>query len=211
MTQPDPKPDLKTDPPNPDPPQPPPPPPPDPPKGPEGDPPEGQPWDPERAKRTIEAQRASEKAAKDHAKQLQEQLDAANAKIKERTDADLSETERLKKEAADAKAEAERVTGELRISKLRSEVINESIALKIVDPDVAFRLLDQSEVTDEKGEPKDVKAALEKLIKDKPYLIKAEDSRSGPPPTPRPDGKGADAELLKAASEQTRRAVGQHF
>jgi len=49
----------------------------------------------------------------------------------------------------------------------------------IIDPDAAYALIDTSALSYQDGEVKGVEKALEKLVKDKPYLIE-----SAPPPSP---------------------------
>lgn len=86
--------------------------------------------------------------------------------------AKLSEIEKLKKEKEDAdKSKADIIT-KANQRLIKSEVIVKAVALKIVDPDAAYALMDKTdiEVSDD-GEVVGIDDALKKLVKNKPYLI----------------------------------------
>lgn len=109
------------------------------------------------------------------AKEAKEQVEALTAQVNGFKDKDKSELEkateertRLERELEDAK----KATAEIMV---KSQVFAEAGKLGIIDPDAAFRLLDLSEI-DDKG----VRKALDKLVKEKPYLLKSE----SPPPAP---------------------------
>ncbi len=72
-------------------------------------------WDKERAAKTIQAQREENKALKARAKRA----DELEAEAKQRADAELSETERLKKENAEIKAENAKTKNDL----MRNEAV----------------------------------------------------------------------------------------
>lgn len=114
----------------------------------------------------------------------------AEAKLKEQDDAKLSETERLQKERDEARTKAEQIEARARQRVIRSEVRVVASELGFADPSDAHRFLDDDAIElDDDGEPKNVKALLEKLAKDKSYLLKTEGAGSaGPPRTPRSNG-----------------------
>jgi len=94
------------------------------------------------------------------------------AKKEEEDKAKLSETDRLKLEKADAeKASADVLkTANERLAK--AVVMTKAVALKIVDPDAAYTLMDKTDVdVSDSGKVTGIDEALAKLIKDKPYLI----------------------------------------
>lgn len=99
-------------------------------------------------------------------------LQAAEAKLKSFEDAQLTAQQKAEKDATDAKQRAEQLEAKLRESSIRAEVAVQSVKLKIVDPDAAFRLLNQKSIEfDEDGQPKNVEAALSALVKEKPFLL----------------------------------------
>lgn len=97
------------------------------------------------------------------------------AKLKEREDADLSETDKLKKRAEEAEA---RVTAsQVRIAK--AEVKAAAAAAKIVDPEAAYKLVRDDITFDKDGEPENVDALIADLVKKSPYLLGAGDGGGG--------------------------------
>ena len=102
------------------------------------------------------------------------------AKLKARDDADLTETEKLKKQAAEATEKATQAEERSRQRVARAEVLTEATKAKIVDPDAAYRLIrDDLEFGDD-GEPKNVVALIKQLAKERPYLVqKAAGSADG--------------------------------
>lgn len=97
--------------------------------------------------------------------------EAAEKKLKDRETADLSETERLKREAAEAgeKATASETKSRTRIAK--AETLTAAVTAKIIDPDAAFQLIQSKIEFDDEGEPKNISALLTQLVKDKPWLL----------------------------------------
>lgn len=99
-------------------------------------------------------------------------LRTAEAELEKRKAAELSETDRAKKEAADATAKLTDLEARLRASTVRAEIAVLGAGLKLVDADAAYRLLDQGAIQfDEDGQPANLKPLLQTLIKDKPYLV----------------------------------------
>jgi hypothetical protein len=136
---------------------------------------------------------------------------AAEAKLKEQDDAKLSETERLQKERDEATARAEQTEARARQRVIRSEVRVVASELGFADPSDAHRFLDDDAIElDDDGEPKNVKALLEKLAKDKPYLLKAEDKRNGPPDTPRSNGGPKSSADAVRQEIESMRATGRY-
>jgi hypothetical protein len=109
-------------------------------------------------------------------KPLSKELADAKTKLGEYEKAQLTETEKLKKERDEATARATEIEARARQRVIRSEVRVVASELGFADPSDAHRFLDDDAIElDDDGEPKNVKALLEKLAKDKPYLLKAED------------------------------------
>jgi hypothetical protein len=112
----------------------------------------------------------------------------AETELQKIKDAQLSETERAKKEAADAQAKAQKLEADLKAQSVRAEIAVLGSGLKIVDADAAYRLIDQAAIQfDDTGRPSNVKALLDQLVKDKPYLIEKA-SPSTPPNNPSREG-----------------------
>lgn len=99
-------------------------------------------------------------------------LRAAEADLEKRRASELSETDRAKKEAADATAKLTEAETRIKAAQTRAEIATLGAALKLVDADDAYRLLDQAAIQyDDDGRPKNLKPLLEALIKAKPYLV----------------------------------------
>jgi len=100
-------------------------------------------------------------------------LQAAAAKLKEIEETQLSETERLQKKLAEleqAKGQAETLA---RDTAVRSAVIAAAAKLNFNDPNDAFALIDVSQIQfDDEGQVKNAEALVEKLAKDRDYLLK---------------------------------------
>lgn len=126
---------------------------------------------------TINKLRETEKAARAQ----QKELDELRTKVKAAEDAQLSETERLKKDATEATERVAALERDLREQRISSAVITAAAKLNVVDPDAAYRLLDHSKIEFDAstGQPTNVDALLADLLKAKPYLVKAAGSQSG--------------------------------
>jgi Spy/CpxP family protein refolding chaperone len=141
-----------------------------------------------------------------------EELKKAKEELKKLQDADLSEQEKLKKkvqELEDAQAEAERQakTMELEVNEklVRAEVRMAAATMQFVSPDDAYSLADLADVkVEEDGSVKGVDKALEKLAKDKPYLLKAEDGQSGAGTPPRGRGSTTTRSTPPGGTEEKR-------
>jgi hypothetical protein len=121
--------------------------------------------DPGALLRSYRALQAAEKTQRNRLAQLE-------AAAKRAEDAKLSDQERLHKRVAELEGAAQTAARAQQETVLRYEVQLQAARLNIVDPDVAAKLLDMSQVTyDAAGQPQGVEAALEALIADKPYLI----------------------------------------
>jgi hypothetical protein len=191
-------------------------PPADPPKNdpPKGDPPKGddkgddEPFDKDRALATIRKLRETEKASKTQLKELEE----LRAKVKADDDAKLSEQDRLKKEADDAKAETARLKTERQELVVQHAVEREAQALGFADPDDALRFLDLGQVElDDAGKPKNVKKLLEEVLDAKPYLKAASDGKGsggGAPATPRGNREPANKADQVAQARKELQATG---
>lgn len=121
--------------------------------------------DAEAGKTYTEAQM---KVVRDEAAKHRVELKALKDAEDARQTAALSETERLKKEATDASARA--TAAETRAREALGRAAVTAAAAKVgVDAAIAQRLVTVE--YDAEGEPKDVDAALAKLVKDHPYLV----------------------------------------
>lgn len=75
---------------------------------------------------------------------------------------------------------------------LKYETMLAASRLGIVDPEVAYKLLDLAGIEfDEDGTPRNIEAALKELLKAKPYLAAQPAASSGSPTNPARTGAGA--------------------
>lgn len=94
------------------------------------------------------------------------------AKAKQDEDAKLSEADQLKKKLAELEAAAAQSAKVRQEQTTRYEVMLAASKLGIVDPDAAYRLLDQSTLEyGEDGAPKNIEAALKAMVGGKPWLV----------------------------------------
>lgn len=146
--------------------------------------PKEEPWDPDRAKKTIEAQRESEKNLKAKLKEAQ----AKAAKLDEIEAANLSEQEKLAKRLEEAEAKVADADKRLR----RSNLIAELTQPGIVNARAAAKLIEGVEYDDD-GNPTNLGAAddpqslLGKFLEENDYL-----RGSGKPKPPSTDAREGD-------------------
>lgn len=102
----------------------------------------------------------------------------AEQRVKQLEEAQMSETERLQKQAQTATARAEEAEQRLKEARLRAAVEVTAARLNVVDPEAAYKLLDgMGDISfDEDGNPSatDVENAVRKLLETRPYLGKSE-------------------------------------
>lgn len=112
-------------------------------------------------------------------------------KLQEIEDKDKSEVDKLKRDFEEAKAELEKARAEALSAKLSSEILKFP-GFVWHDPEAVLRLVDMEMISvDEAGAVKGVKDALNKLAKDKPYLLKGKQDK---------DGKGSSGAGTNGAS-----------
>lgn len=116
--------------------------------------------------RLKEARQQWERDAKDAAERKQAEEQGEWQK--------LADKEKARAEAAEAKVSEIERTARERI--LASEIRSVAAELHFANPSLAHRLVDPAAVAfdEETGEPKNVRALLEKLAKDEPYLVGGE-------------------------------------
>jgi len=127
-------------------------------------------YDKNRAMATIHKLREQEKLAKQQTKELE----ALRAEAKKHQDAELSETDKLRKRVAELELQEVESQRERQERIVRYEVMLAAQKMNLVDPDAAYKLLDLTglEFGDD-GSVKDIETALKELIKARPYLVKA--------------------------------------
>jgi hypothetical protein len=97
--------------------------------------------------------------------------------LREIEDKDKSEVDKLKRDFEEAKAELEKARAEALSAKLSSEILKFP-GFVWHDPEAVLRLVDMEMISvDEAGAVKGVKDALNKLAKDKPYLLKGKQDK----------------------------------
>lgn len=110
--------------------------------------------------------------------QAKEALD----KLSEKEKAELSEIDRAKVEADEAKQRAELLESELKRERFRNALIAEASSQKFTDPSDVIALISQEDIaTEDDGTPKrsSLKAAVERIAKNKPYLLATSNPGSG--------------------------------
>jgi hypothetical protein len=132
-------------------------------------------FDQERAMKTIRALRASEKALE---KKLADQARAAEL-------AKLSETDQLKKQLDETKAERAAMEAAARESELRYKVYREAARLNFNDPDDAYAMLRLSELQGDE----DIPVQLSGILSKKPYLAKTAGASAPPANAVAPQSK----------------------
>jgi hypothetical protein len=99
----------------------------------------------------------------------------AEAKVKEHDEAQMSELEKAQTQATESQKEIEGLRNLLSAERTRNAVTLEATNMKFQDPADALAMIDVSElnIDDETGKPttKSVQGALNRLVKDKPYLV----------------------------------------
>ncbi len=114
----------------------------------------------------------------DEAKKLRQEANALRKRLKayddakaEAEQAQLTETERLKKQLADKEVELANVAKAAKADKLNAEVRVQAMSLGFADPSDAATFMATAAIEyDEQGAPTNVKDLLQALLKAKPYL-----------------------------------------
>lgn len=145
---------------------------------------------PEEMRAELERTRKALKDANKEAADRRKRLDALEKAEKERSDKDLSESERLKKDLGERDSALTATQQELRNERTANAVELVALALDFHDTEDALRLIDLDAIEySEDGRPdrKSIKKALEALAKAKPHLVATGDdaqrSRDGSPPS----------------------------
>lgn len=176
----------------------------------QGDPPEGQgeTEDVTGLKSALAAERAAAKKAQADNKALQKRLASLEKADKERTDAELSEIDRLKKQQDESDARVKRLGAGYRETAITSAIADAARDLKFRDVKDAIVQVDRSAFGVEQDEEdpsrveidaKSVKAAVKKLADEKKYLLQAEGEAL---PSGSRFGGGANADKTTKSQEE---------
>lgn len=130
-----------------------------------------------------EAALAAEREAR---KQAEKDAKAARAALKKHEDANLSETERLKKEAEEGKAASEAATAKLRKASLLAELAKPEHGIADARAATELAMAGKTFEFDDDDDPKDVAASVKKLLDAYPVLK----GKRGPAPRTDPGGGG---------------------
>ncbi len=122
-------------------------------------------------------------------------------KLKVLEDAQLSEQEKLKKDALDATARATATETELKAVRVQSEVERQARALGIVDEEAAYDLLKKDAIIYDGDKPTNIVELLTDLAKRKPYLVGAGGGAVGNPGRENSGGGGLTFEQVKLMSQ----------
>ena len=91
---------------------------------------------------------------------------------KEHEEAEKSELQKAQDRAAALEKEKEALLASQKTKATQYDVAVKAAKLGIVDPDAAYRLMDQGKIEfEEDGSPKNTEALLQDLVKNKPYLV----------------------------------------
>lgn len=143
--------------------------------------------DPEK-KRLHEEAASYRKRAKELEAQLKPYLEAEQQK----RDAELSQVEKVTKQA-----EAERARAEQYKQQYVSAQVQLAAQKKgIIDPEMAALAVQKSLEYDENGLPSNLDKALDELVKNKPYLVKA--AEASPPASPAQTAQPASTPTIPA-------------
>lgn len=120
----------------------------------------------------------------------------AEQKLQEHEDSQKSEVEKLRDEKQRLEKEVTESKKAYLEASLKSEVRAEAAVMGLIDPDAACKLVDSSliDVDEDTGEIGGVKKALERLIKQKPYLIEKKEPEI---PVPGAGGQSIDSSGVK--------------
>lgn len=91
--------------------------------------------------------------------------------LKKRTDAELSEAEKLKKQAEEATGKLTARETELRLERTERAIERAASKLGIVDPETALALIGGKVEYGDDGKPTNIEALLTDLVKAKPFLL----------------------------------------
>jgi len=161
---------------------------------------------PEAVRAQLQAARKAARDAKAEARAATQRAADAEAKLKDKEDADLSELERAQHRATEAEAAADAARASAKETALRYEVAVLTNKLNLHDADTAYRLLDASTVEwGDDSRPTNVEALMKALVKERPFLVKAK-AEGGVEPTPDGGDKPAsDDEIRKQAGNRLAR------
>ncbi len=134
------------------------------------------------------------------ANNLRKRMKAYEEAEQQARDAQLSEAERAKKQAADLQSKHEAYVKQTQDRLIRYEIERQASALGIIDPDAAARLLDRADLEyDDDGNPTNAEKLLHKLLKHKPWLApKPADPAPETPATPAQTAHATQAPAVPA-------------
>jgi hypothetical protein len=157
---------------------------------------------PAAVKLTLKKLRDELKATKLAAKQASEREAQAARKLQEKADAELSETERLRKQVDDLKAASVKAAQEAQRVRDEQAIERAAVEQHAHKPSVIVRLIDHDAIErDADGKPSNVGQLVKELLKENPYL--KGDATTGPPGTPRPNTSEPNyADKVREAQEK---------
>jgi hypothetical protein len=130
----------------------------------------------------VEELRSEAKGYRLKLRDTEKRVEDLEAKLKDISDAEKPEVERLTEEKARLETLLKDREVELQTSAVNTAIRMSAVQANVVDVEAVTALIDRNEITFEDGSVAGVDKALKKLLKDKPYLIKG--GEEIPPPTP---------------------------
>jgi len=152
----------------------------------------GERWDEERARRTIDAQRASEKALKD-------ELSSVKGELKKLQDAQLSDAERKDARIKELEGEVTSLQGQLGTVSADTALLAEAVKAGASKPEAVVKLVDRSTLEVEGGKLKGAAKAVETVKKDYPELFGKVAGGDGGPRGGAPTADSMNDRLRRAA------------
>lgn len=129
------------------------------------------------------------------AKKLKEQVETLTKQVSELEDKDKPTVERLTKRNSELEKAMEELVDQVAGERLMNKIVAEAAKQNVVNPEIAYKLLDTTDLEDD---PKSIKKAVEGLVKENPYLAK----EAAPQPTPGPGGPPLGTGGQKSTDEQ---------
>lgn len=163
------------------------------------------PADTDRLKAALEAERKARRDAERDLSERKKRLDQLEEADRKRREAEMSEAEKARAEADAAVSRASQAEQRVREAELRYVVFAEATKLNLHDPEVAYTLIAARAEYDDQGRPTNIPSLLKELAKEKPYLVRSEDSAArGVPDSPKPGEKPDRAEQTRQIQDRLR-------
>jgi hypothetical protein len=168
---------------------------------------DGEAFDAERARRTIENQRAKERELMARLKELEPMA----KRLQELEDANKSELEKAQARATALEQQLQSAQAAHRDALIRAAVEREAHTQGAVKADVIYRLVDRSGIElDDAGEVKGADRAVKALLDAEPYLKGQPATTTPVPGAPKPTGSAPSRDQLIQKTREEMAATGKY-